>query len=158
MEQNHYFNIESPHRPYTQSLDATPGTFPPLNALRGNAPETNVKGKWPCESGGKWVQTEDHRGEEGYVDGEHTTIKDVGPLPTGWSTTPPGPTEEEKIEQRCAEIIARFAQIDADSVRPLRAIARGEATEADQEKLAALDAEAEALRLELVSLADHIDT
>lgn len=65
---------------------------------------------------------------------------------------PVPPTPDELASQRRAEIIARFTQIDVDSIRPLRAIAQGEATEADKEKLAALDAEAEELRAELAAL------
>jgi hypothetical protein len=45
-----------------------------------------------------------------------------------------------------------LAEIDALSVRPLRAIAQDEATEYDREKLTVLDAEAEPLRTELATL------
>jgi hypothetical protein len=58
----------------------------------------------------------------------------------------------ELAEKRRAEILARLAEIDAASVRPLRAIAQGEAVQADHDKLAALDAEAAALRAELAAL------
>ncbi|MBO6103278.1 MAG: hypothetical protein J6P03_08520 [Opitutales bacterium] len=59
---------------------------------------------------------------------------------------PPEPTPEEIAAQAAAEKQARFAAIDAASVRPLRAIAAGTATEYDREKLAALEAEAAELR------------
>lgn len=59
---------------------------------------------------------------------------------------PPAPTPEEIAAQAAAEKAARFAAIDAASVRPLRAIAAGTATEYDHEKLAALEAEAAQLR------------
>lgn len=61
---------------------------------------------------------------------------------------PPEPTEAEIAAKRVAEIDARLAEIDAASVRPLRAIVAGDETEEDRAKLAALDAEAEALREE----------
>ena len=48
--------------------------------------------------------------------------------------------------------MARLSKIDADSVRPLRAIVNGEAMQEDRDKLAALDAEAETLRAELAAL------
>ena len=51
--------------------------------------------------------------------------------------------------KRPAEIAARLAQIDAESVRPLRAKLAGNATGDDNSKLAALDTEAAALRIEL---------
>jgi hypothetical protein len=55
-------------------------------------------------------------------------------------------------EDRKAEILARLSEIDEASIRPLRAIAQGEAVQADHDKLAALDAEATALRTELAGL------
>ena len=55
-------------------------------------------------------------------------------------------------EERRAAILARLAEIDAASIRPLRAIAQGEDGQADHDKLAALDAEAAALREELAGL------
>jgi hypothetical protein len=65
---------------------------------------------------------------------------------------PPPPTPEQLAAQRKAEILARLAEIDAASIRPLRAIAQGEAVQADHDKLAALDAEAAELRVELAGL------
>jgi hypothetical protein len=62
------------------------------------------------------------------------------------------PTPEEIAAARKAEILARLAEIDAASVRPLRAIAQGDAVQADHDKLAALDNEAAELRAELVGL------
>ena len=56
-------------------------------------------------------------------------------------------------EERREEILARLAEIDAASVRPLRAIAKGEAEQADLGRLAALDGEAADLRQELAGLA-----
>jgi hypothetical protein len=59
----------------------------------------------------------------------------------------PGPSA------RRAEIIERLAQIDTDSVRPLRATFANTATTHDTKKLHALDAEAANLRAELAALA-----
>jgi hypothetical protein len=83
--------------------------------------------------------------------------------PAGYSTpeewaaahpvpTPPPPTPEELAVVRRMEILARLAEIDAASVRPLRAIAQGEAVQADRDRLAELDAEAATLRTELAGL------
>jgi hypothetical protein len=47
------------------------------------------------------------------------------------------------------EILTRLTEIDAASVRPLRAIAQGDAVQADRDRLAELDAEAADLRTEL---------
>ena len=53
---------------------------------------------------------------------------------------------------RSVEIKARLAQIDLDSVRPLRAILANTATQHDRDKLDALDAEAAILRAEPAAL------
>ena len=53
---------------------------------------------------------------------------------------------------RHREILARLDAIDAESTRPLRAVQSGSATQADTDKLAALDTEAAALRAELAAL------
>ena len=103
--ENHYFDMSSPLYPYTHSAAANPGTMPPSNALRGDAPEKKV-GFWPCEKNGKWVDVEDHRGKEGYVGGERKQIKELGPLPDGWSDTPPPPTPEEELAAMQAQFTA----------------------------------------------------
>jgi hypothetical protein len=54
--------------------------------------------------------------------------------------------------KRPAEITARLIQIDAESVRPMRAKLAGTASAQDTSRLAALDAEASALRIELNAL------
>lgn len=51
--------------------------------------------------------------------------------------------------KRPSEISARLTQIDAESVRPLRAKVAGNATADDDAKLDVLEAEASALRTEL---------
>ena len=103
-------------------------------------------------TGTAWEQVESHKGEQGFVNGQPHTIRDHGPYPDGWSTTPPPPTPEEIAAARRNEILARLAEIDAASIRPLRAIAQGEAVQADHNKLTALDSEAAALRTELAGL------
>lgn len=62
------------------------------------------------------------------------------------------PTPEQLKQQRISEIHARLAQIDSESVRPLRAINAGTQTQFDTDRLAELDAEAETLRQELAEL------
>jgi len=56
------------------------------------------------------------------------------------------------IDQQIAEIKARLTAIDMESVRPLRSVAAGDATQYDTDKLAALASEASALREELATL------
>jgi hypothetical protein len=111
------------------------------------------EGYIPRWNGTAWEQVENHKEREGYLDGQPHTIKEYGPLPEGWSDTPPPPTPEELAAQRKAEILARLAAIDIDSIRPLRSLAEGAATDYDTDKLATLEAEAAELRAELAALA-----
>lgn len=56
------------------------------------APGKQRKGYVWQVDGEVWKEVEDHRGKEGFVDGEPFTIKKCGALPNGWSDTPPAPT------------------------------------------------------------------
>ena len=80
--------------------------------------------------------------------GTEYTLVDATDAGAWWEANKPAPTPEE----RRAAILARLAEIDAASVRPLRAIAQGEDMQADHTKLTALDAEAADLRAELAGL------
>jgi hypothetical protein len=111
---------------------------------------------------------DDHRGERGYVGGKPYEIADIGPYPAGWATVPPPPTAEELKEAETRDLMAELAEIDAKSVRPVRAIAaleaqlatgEGNATEIGEEltieraKLASLETNAHAKRERLAILA-----
>lgn len=63
----------------------------------------------------------------------------------------PDPTIIEN-ERRVQEIKQRLAEIDTESIRPLRATVDGSAKEFDTQKLATLEQEATALRTEMNSL------
>ena len=65
------------------------------------------------------------------------------------------PTPEEQRQTRIAEIKSRLLEIDLESVRPLRAKAYGTATPEDDAKLAALEQETGALRVERAGLSDE---
>ncbi len=54
--------------------------------------------------GGEWTIREDWRSHEGYINGEPTVIEALGPLPEGWSDTPPPPTFDEAKAMKKAEI------------------------------------------------------
>ena len=60
---------------------------------------TLKKGFVPRWTGETWEQIEDHKGKSGYVNGQPHEIKEYGPLPTGWSDTPPPPTIEELFDR-----------------------------------------------------------
>ena len=60
--------------------------------------------------------------------------------------------DAEPVVDRTAEIYARLAAIDAEAIRPLRAIAAGTATTIDRGKIVALETEAAELRRELAEM------
>lgn len=111
----------------------------------------------PVWNGEAWDYVEDHRGSRGWVNRVPVEIKELGPLPDGFSTEEPVPTPEELVEQRKQEIIAELDRIDRASSRSLRAIlaaqsAGHEPDAADVERLAGYEASAKALRAELAGL------
>lgn len=91
--------------------------------------------RWTSE---KWEQVEDHKGAEGYVNGQPFTVKDYGPLPKGWSATPPPPSLEEARAAKRREIrIAYDAALTATLTMPAETPGQAEVA------LAALDFAAE---------------
>ena len=73
---------------------------------------TVVEGKVPRWTGKNWEQVEDHKGKRGYVNGVLTEIKEYGPLPAGWSATPPAPTTEQLFSTLRAARDARLSATD----------------------------------------------
>jgi hypothetical protein len=134
---------------YAGEGDDYGGPWP--NNSTSTAP-TIQEGFIPSWNGTAWEQVENHQGQEGYLDGRPHTIKDYGPLPAGFGEAPPPPTAAEAARTRRAEIMAELDRIDRASLRPLRAIAKGVATEEDTTKLAELEARAGELRAELAEL------
>ena len=116
-----------------------------------------IDGYAPVWNGSAWEQVEDHRGETGWVNREPMEIKDLGPLPEGWSAEPPEPTPEEQAEQCRQAILTELDRIDRASSRSLRAILTAQAAglepeQADTEMLAEHEANAKVLRAELAGL------
>ena len=73
------------------------------------APEL-IEGYWPCMTDDySWTQIENHVGLKGYVNGEPFTITELGPYPSGWSTTPPEPTDEEKYYAERAAVDVKYS-------------------------------------------------
>ena len=81
----------------------------PLPNNSSRSKPTTKKGHVPRWNGQKWVQVEDHKGKTGYVNGEPFTIVEHGPLPEGWSETPPLPDLPEAKEQ-ALEALKQFRQ------------------------------------------------
>lgn len=59
-------------------------------------PCTEVEGYIPRWNGESWDQVENHKGKQGFIGKIPHTIEEYGPLPEGWSETPPPPTPEEE--------------------------------------------------------------
>lgn len=72
---------------------------------------TVVDGKVPRWTGEKWEQVEDHKGKSGYVNGQPHEIKEYGPLPEGWSVTPPPLTTEELFDRLRGQRDARINSV-----------------------------------------------
>lgn len=104
----------------------------------------------PRWNGNKWMQTENHMGRQGYINGQPFLIQEYGPLPDGWSNEFIDPRSPGEIRKK--EILSRLNMIDRLSLRPLRAMQRGTAMDEDETRLVELDTEAESLRNELASL------
>lgn len=122
----------------------------PNNSTHSVPPEaTGYIARW---NGVAWEMAENHKNEQGYVNGKPFTIRDYGPYPEGFSLEPPEPDEEEERKSKIEKIMARLRELDSESIRPLRAIAENKATDEDTEKLKTLDAEAETLRIKLREL------
>lgn len=71
-------------------------------------------------AGDMWEYIEDHRGKDGFVSGRPHTVRDLGPLPAGWSDTAPEPTLDEKLAAIGAKYEAALGRLrDAMAVAML---------------------------------------
>lgn len=61
---------------------------------------------------------------------------------------------QRMVTERTGEILRRLDEIDSESIRPLRAVSAGTATDEDKSRLSGLESEAQALREELAVLKD----
>lgn len=61
--------------------------------------------------GNRWKYCEDHKGKSGYVNGQPHTINEYGPLPEGWSDTPPPLTTEELFDRLRGQRDARINSV-----------------------------------------------
>ena len=117
------------------------------------------EGYAPIWNGEIWDYIEDHRGEKGYIGKEPIEIKELGPLPDGFSIEEPELTSEEIKEQNRQKILFSLSQIDQASSRSLRAILTaqlsGQEPEiADINKLNEYESLAKNLRIALAELSN----
>ena len=71
-----------------RSLAVAPPHIPAGHAARLNT------------AGDGWDLVEDHRGQEGWLDGQSHTIVDLGPLPAGWLDEQPIPPDTRTPEEK----------------------------------------------------------
>ena len=102
--ENYYFDENGV---YIGSAPVGQEEFPPRNATRIPPPER--PGFWPVYMRGRegvrdgWELFEDHCGQEGWVNGEPLRIAGLGPLPEGWSNTPPVPPDTRTPAEKRAD-------------------------------------------------------
>lgn len=82
----------------------------PNNSTRAR-PEQRA-GYVPRWNGSAWEQVENHKGEEGWLDGKPRKIGDYGPYPDGWSATGPEKSREELFRLLRAARDIRLAATD----------------------------------------------
>lgn len=110
--ENHYFDENGV---YIGSAPVGGEEFPPLNAIRVAPPER--VGFCPVLNAERdgWDMVEDHRGEEGFLDCNWMKIAAVGPLPEGWSATPPPvPPDTRTPEQKRQDAYMTEADVYRD--------------------------------------------
>lgn len=117
------------------------------------------EGYAPIWNGESWDYIENHRGEIGYVGKKFIEIKELGPLPDGFSIEEPEPTPEEIKEQNRQEIISNLSKIDQASSRSLRAVLTAlmsgqEPEKEDMNKLNEYENSAKDFRIALAKLND----
>ena len=118
----------------------------PKNATETKPPLFGENEK-PVFNGSDWELKPDFVGVKYWLgDGSEHEILNVGEL------LPVEALKEKPVKlDRIAEIKTRLLEIDSESIRPLRAVAAGTATEFDTNKLTALETERAALVVELVA-------
>lgn len=108
---------DSRTREYLKPLDWTP----PNEWVALPADATTLQPPAPREgfarllnlAGDTWEYIEDHRGKAGFVSGQPHTVRDLGPLPAGWSDTAPEPTLDEKLAAIEAKYEAALGRLRA---------------------------------------------
>lgn len=136
---NHYFDAEGV---YVGSAPANPGADRPANALRAAPPRRD--GQWPAlnAAGDGWLLLEDHRGRAGWFDGEPAIIDTLGPLPKGWSDSPPSAGDARPPAERRAEAYRATADPHRDAVLGYRLEAEAWELAGDPERAAQATAKA----------------
>ncbi|MCD8351444.1 MAG: hypothetical protein LUC93_12625 [Planctomycetaceae bacterium] len=94
---NHYYDDNGI---YTCSAPANEGSLPPAGAVRESPPSR--PGYWPKRTAANdgWELVEDHRGERGWLAGVPAVVRELGPLPEGWSSTPPPQANEDACRDK----------------------------------------------------------
>ena len=117
------------------------------------------EGYAPIWNGESWDYVEDHRGEKGYIGKESTEIKELGPLPEGFSINKPAPTEEEQAEWKKQRTISKINQLEYSSSQSLNTIMKAqlsgqEVSSEDMDNYIKIEATIKRLRSELAAVGE----
>lgn len=94
---------------YAGEIDDFGGPLPNNSTRVGPQRQPGYIPRW---NGAAWEQVENHKGEEGWLNGEPHKIGDYGPYPDGWSATEPEMSREERFRLLRAARDARLAATD----------------------------------------------
>ena len=135
-----------------------PGGFLPAGAIFSEKEPELVEGFHPCWNGKKFVQKESRKGKKGYLDGKPHIIQKHGPLPKGFSTEPPYPTDAEVDAEARAYVMGELAANDAAYLTPrvLAGLALGDKYALEQYRKH--EEEAESWRIRLAAIPATTET
>jgi hypothetical protein len=135
--------------PLSKSILLSDLSTPPTEPYTLIPPPEYGREQIACFIDGAWRLLEDHRRQWGWINGEPVMIEDIGPLPEGFSTTPPPPTQAELNEQARKEYLAELESIDKATIRAMREVEISESADTvtfARNKLSQLETRAEELR------------
>ena len=116
--------------------------------------------RWPVNDpdATAWIQVEDHRGKEGYIGSTPHTIKELGPLPAGWSVFPEYSESEDDAAAR-VYVLGQLAALDAKYLTPrtIAGLATGDPYALEQYRLHEEEAEPWRARLAAIPVPEGGD-
>lgn len=133
---------------YTHSAPGDPSVLPPENGTFESVPEAS-SGFWPVIDPDHhgWHLEEDHRGKEGFVDGEPIKIRKVGTLPEGWTEEPPPFVDTRPPEERRVEAYRMEADPIFEQAMKYQAAAEGLKAQGEYAEAARLEQKAHDLKI-----------
>ncbi|CDL87196.1 tail fiber assembly protein [Xenorhabdus cabanillasii] len=106
---NYYFDKNKNYQPFTFITEATPGSFPPENAVRTKPPTRT--GYWPCMIDTEWQLLPDNRGKTIYnITTQQSVVCQDVVIPDGYTElVPKTPFDHWDGKQWVTDLIAQQA-------------------------------------------------